>query len=80
MDDGMTAVIQKACADRQLNALDMHSGAGHDSQIIAKHIPSGMIFVPSIRGISHNPAEATKVEDIKEGIDALEAALYVLAY
>jgi len=34
---------------------------------------------PSIKGISHNPAEATKVEDIKEGIDALEAALYALA-
>lgn len=80
MDDGMIAVIQRACKDRDLNALDMHSGAGHDSQIIAKHIPSGMIFVPSIKGISHNPAEATKVEDIKEGIDALEAALYALAY
>ncbi|MGN0070635.1 MAG: allantoate deiminase [Atopobiaceae bacterium] len=80
MDDGMIEVVQKACADRKLNALDMHSGAGHDSQIIAKHIPSAMIFVPSIKGISHNPAEATKVEDIKEGIDALEAALYALAY
>ncbi len=80
MDDGMISVIQRACRDRGLNYRDMHSGAGHDSQIIAKHIPSGMIFVPSISGISHNPSEATKVEDIKEGIDALEAAIYALAY
>lgn len=80
MDDGMVAAIQRACRDHGLNALDMHSGAGHDSQIIARHIPSGMIFVPSIGGISHNPAEATKVEDIKEGLDALEAVLYALAY
>lgn len=80
MDDDMIAVLQKACKDKGLNYRDMHSGAGHDSQIIAKHIPSAMIFVPSIKGISHNPAEATKVEDIKQGIDALEAALYELAY
>lgn len=80
MDDDMIAVLQKACKGKGLNYRDMHSGAGHDSQIIAKHIPSAMIFVPSIKGISHNPAEATKVEDIKQGIDALEAALYELAY
>ena len=80
MDDGMISVIQRVCQERGLNALDMHSGAGHDSQIIARYIPSGMIFVPSIRGVSHNPAEATKMEDIKEGIDALEATLYALAY
>ena len=76
----MISVIQRVCQERGLNALDMHSGAGHDSQIIARYIPSGMIFVPSIRGVSHNPAEATKMEDIKEGIDALEATLYALAY
>jgi allantoate deiminase len=58
----------------------MHSGAGHDSQIIAPRIPTGMIFVPSIKGISHNPAEDTKVEDISMGIETLKATLYQLAY
>ena len=58
----------------------MHSGAGHDSQIIAPRIPTGMIFVPSIRGISHNPAEDTKLKDILQGIEALELTLYKLAY
>lgn len=80
MDEGMIEVVQKACQAKDLNYRDMHSGAGHDSQIIAKHIPSAMVFVPSIKGISHNPAEATKAEDMKQGIDALEEALYELAY
>lgn len=80
MDDAMVDVVRKACQAKGLNYREMHSGAGHDSQIIAKHIPSAMIFVPSIKGISHNPAEATKTEDIQQGIDALEEALYQLAY
>lgn len=80
MDDGMIEVVRNACKAKNLNYRDMHSGAGHDSQIIARHIPSGMVFVPSIKGISHNPAEATAVEDIKQGIDALKEALHQLAY
>ena len=39
-----------------------------------------MIFVPSIDGISHNPAEHTEAVDIAEGIKALAAALYKQAY
>ena len=58
----------------------MHSGAGHDSQIIAPHYPTAMIFVPSIKGISHNPAEETKLEDLVEGVKALAESLYKLAY
>ena len=58
----------------------MHSGAGHDSQVIALHVPTGMLFVPSVKGISHNPAEYTEGEDLKAGIDMLGAALYNLAY
>ena len=40
------------------------SGALHDSAILAPHIPTAMIFVPSKDGISHNPAEFSRVEDI----------------
>ena len=58
----------------------MHSGAGHDSQIFAPRVPTAMLFVPSIKGISHNTAEDTKTEDLVEGIKALTYALYKLAY
>lgn len=58
----------------------MHSGAGHDSQIIAPHYPTGMIFVPSIAGISHNPKEATDFADLVEGVKLYTDVLYELAY
>lgn len=80
MDEKIISVIEKACKDKDLNYKVMHSGAGHDSQIFAPRVPTGMLFVPSIKGISHNPAEYTETKDIAQGILALEAALYELAY
>ena len=44
--------------------LQMPSGAGHDAQIFARYIPSGMLFVPSIGGVSHHFTEDTKEADI----------------
>ena len=80
MDSNLINVIENACKKENINYKIMHSGAGHDSQIIAPRIPTSMIFVPSIKGISHNPAENTKVEDINQGIETLKATLYQLAY
>ena len=80
MDSAMVGVVREACEARGLDWREMHSGAGHDSQIVAKHIPCGMIFVPSIKGISHNPAEATADVDLKQGVDALVETLHKLAY
>lgn len=80
MHPDVISVIETACREKQLNYRMMHSGAGHDSQIIAPRIPTGMIFVPSKGGISHNPAEETALEDLKQGIEALRETLYRLAY
>ena len=80
MDANVVSIIERVCRDRQLNYKVMHSGAGHDSQIFAPRVPTGMIFVPSIKGISHNPAEDTKLEDLCEGIKALAYTLHELAY
>jgi N-carbamoyl-L-amino-acid hydrolase len=49
----------------------MPSGAGHDAQDLAKIGPMGMIFVPSVGGISHSPKEFTKPEDIANGANVL---------
>ncbi len=49
----------------------MPSGAGHDAQEIARIAPMGMIFVPSVGGISHSPREFTKAEDVARGADVL---------
>ncbi|SDH97465.1 allantoate deiminase [Propionivibrio dicarboxylicus] len=80
MDANVVSIIERVCRARQLNYKVMHSGAGHDSQIFAPRVPTGMIFVPSIKGISHNPAEDTKLEDLCEGIKALAYTLHELAY
>ena len=80
MSKEVVKVLEEACQETGLNYTTMHSGAGHDSQIFALHVPTAMIFVPSIGGISHNPAEATKTEDLVEGVKALTASLYKLAY
>jgi N-carbamoyl-L-amino-acid hydrolase len=57
----------------------MPSGAGHDAQIIAPHLPAGMLFVPSIGGISHDITEDTREEDIVLGCRvAASAALAIL--
>jgi N-carbamoyl-L-amino-acid hydrolase len=49
----------------------MPSGAGHDAQNIARHMPAAMLFVPSIGGISHHWAENTKDEDLALGVQVL---------
>lgn len=57
----------------------MPSGAGHDAQVVALRMPAGMLFVPSIGGISHHWTEDSKEEDIALGCavmaDAAEALL-----
>ncbi len=57
----------------------MTSGAGHDAQMIARIAPSAMIFVPSIKGISHNPAEHTEPAHLAAGADVLLHTLLELA-
>lgn len=80
MDEEIIKTIESVCEERDLDFKVMHSGAGHDSQIFAPHVPTGMIFVPSIGGISHNPAEATKTSDLVQGIEALKSSFEKLAY
>lgn len=57
----------------------MTSGAGHDAQMLARICPTAMIFVPSVGGISHNPAEHTEPEDLIAGANVLLATLTELA-
>jgi N-carbamoyl-L-amino-acid hydrolase len=55
------------------------SGAGHDAQMMARLCPTAMIFVPSVGGISHNPAEHTAPEHLAAGADVLLHTLLELA-
>ena len=57
----------------------MPSGAGHDAQMLARICPAGMIFVPSVGGISHNVKEFTALADIEAGANVLLQTLLQLA-
>ena len=56
-------------------AASLPSGAGHDAQAIATVTPSAMVFVPSVGGISHAPAEYTTPEDCANGAQVLLNAM-----
>jgi beta-ureidopropionase / N-carbamoyl-L-amino-acid hydrolase len=55
------------------------SGAGHDAQMLARVCPAGMIFVPSVAGISHNVKEFTALSDLEAGANVLLHTLLALA-
>lgn len=63
--------IDTSAGSLGLTRQPMPSGAGHDAQEIARIAPMGMIFVPSVGGISHSPREFTKPDDITRGADVL---------
>lgn len=48
------------------------SGALHDSAILATHVPTVMLFIPSRDGISHNPAEFSRIEDLAAAVNLVE--------
>jgi N-carbamoyl-L-amino-acid hydrolase len=70
-DTRVQDVIARAADRRALGAVRMPSGAGHDAQMMARLCPMGMIFVPSIGGISHSPRELTSWDDCARGAGVL---------
>ncbi|MFC1640121.1 M20/M25/M40 family metallo-hydrolase, partial [Gemmatimonadota bacterium] len=60
-----------AASDLGLSAQAMPSGAGHDAQVLAGIGSMGMIFVPSVGGISHSPLEFTEPDDVAKGTNLL---------
>ena len=71
MDSGIQQAITSAAKKLNLSTMRMPSGAGHDAQDMAVLAPTGMIFVPSVGGISHSPKEYTSPEDMANGANVL---------
>lgn len=78
-DASLVQLIEAQARLQNLSVCRMTSGAGHDAQMLARICPSAMIFVPSVGGISHNPAEHTEAEDLIAGCNVLFGALTTLA-
>ncbi len=77
-DPRVRGIIADAARSLGLQTRVLPSGAGHDAQDMARLGPMGMIFVPSVRGISHAPAEFTKPEDVVNGANVLLGSLLLL--
>ena len=78
-DPGVVQLVEATAAALGHSVRRMPSGAGHDAQMLARVCPSGMVFVPSIGGVSHNPAESTAATDLVAGADVFLSVVLALA-
>jgi beta-ureidopropionase / N-carbamoyl-L-amino-acid hydrolase len=70
-DARIMSVVEQSASALGLSYQRMPSGAGHDAQEVAHIAPMGMIFVPSVGGISHSPREFSRAADITNGANVL---------
>ncbi|MGR8950627.1 MAG: M20 family metallo-hydrolase [Gammaproteobacteria bacterium] len=75
MNGDLMRMIEDAADECGASSMRMRSGAGHDAMFVAPHIPTAMLFVPSIDGRSHDVSEDTSVEDIALGLTVLARAV-----
>jgi N-carbamoyl-L-amino-acid hydrolase len=74
-DPEIRAIIADSAKSLGYSSRVMPSGAGHDAQAMAQLGPMGMIFIPSIGGISHSPKEFSTAADIARGAEVLMGAV-----
>jgi N-carbamoyl-L-amino-acid hydrolase len=78
MNADVQKVIENAARGLNLTTKYLPSGAGHDAQYMAQITPTGMIFCPSVGGISHSPKEFTKPQDVVNGANVLLQTILAL--
>ena len=75
LDEKLATQSEAICREQNKIFLHMNSGAGHDAMHMPAICPTTMLFIPCRGGISHNPAEFAKNEDICAGIEVLAEIL-----
>lgn len=75
MDSDLVQCIEESARHHKAPEVRMPSGAGHDAMHLARHLPTGMLFIPSIGGRSHDIAEDTSEGDIVLGAQVLARAV-----
>lgn len=79
MDPRLCQAFQQAANAHQARRMDLPSGAIHDAMLLARHVPAGMLFVPSIDGRSHTPVEDTADHHLALGAQVFFAGLQAVA-
>jgi N-carbamoyl-L-amino-acid hydrolase len=77
--DSMVSMVEAEAQSRGLSSRRLPSGAGHDAQMMARVCPAGMIFVPSVGGLSHNVRELTYPQHLEAGANVLLGLIQRLA-
>ena len=78
-DQRLVRSIEACASARGYSTQRMTSGAGHDAQMMARICPAAIIFVPSMKGISHNPKEHTEPTELVQGANVLLDVILALA-
>ncbi|ADP16848.1 N-carbamoyl-L-amino acid hydrolase 3 [Achromobacter xylosoxidans A8] len=78
-DEAIVGRVEDIARSRGHRVRRLPSGAGHDAQMLARMCPTGMVFVPSVGGLSHNVAEFTHDQDIEAGAGVLLELMLELA-
>jgi N-carbamoyl-L-amino-acid hydrolase len=78
-DAKCVAAVREAASSLDCEAIEMVSGAGHDSVNVAAVAPTSMIFVPCAGGLSHNEAESASPADLETGANVLMLAMLSIA-
>jgi len=78
-DSAILYTIESCANELGYASMRLHSGAAHDAQMMARIVPTAMVFVPSKDGRSHSAAEWTSWEDIEKGANVMLNTLYRLA-
>jgi beta-ureidopropionase / N-carbamoyl-L-amino-acid hydrolase len=71
--------VRAAARDEGYPSMDLPSGAGHDAMHLSRICPAAMVFVPCLRGVSHNEAESATPEDLAAGTRVLARVILELA-
>lgn len=78
-DPEVVATVDRMAATLGLSSMRLPSGAFHDAGLMSGHCPTGMIFVPCRKGVSHNEAEYATPDQLAAGARVLAATVYELA-
>jgi beta-ureidopropionase / N-carbamoyl-L-amino-acid hydrolase len=78
MTPSIVHAFETSAADMGADTMHLSSGAGHDAMMLARRVPAGMLFVPSIGGRSHHVSEDTRAEDIITGAQVMAGAIDLL--
>jgi N-carbamoyl-L-amino-acid hydrolase len=78
-DTALGSLLRRKAEERQLPTRDMIAAAGHDSVLMAPLVPSAMLLVPSVGGITHNPKEFSTKGQVAKGAQVLLDAVLELA-